>query len=660
MLSSADLITANAKPTIVIVGGGPIGLPHAWGIKKLNPDLEVVILQKYNSYQRRHTLIMQHHELQELMVQTGTEKDAKLCELLAKLKINANIRTQDLETIFKKLAQDSGVQIIIEEVKEDTIVAQLARHNPTLVLGADGSHSVVNRSLFPEDNQVKIELDYVLQMRYEVSGDDKAKNIYSVDFYQSMARHGMIANEYAGRYDEVNKKTPVTMQMMISQEAFIELKTKNSLSLFDEVNNTSGIQFEQVPEKIRAFLTNCLKLIKALASDENVIDENSVRISVNEAPVTYAKTPYVMLDELTVVLVGDAGLGLSYFKGLNAGIASTAKFFFFLGDAFRQGLTDPVLVQQGLRKYKDWFINEFVPKKVKEVEQYSTWQIRSGMKVMDATRAMIESSRAKDLTDEQHVLHDYFNLLMTDPDQKHELIPGVYPHRDYDPVQFGQIAYVPPAHSLIKIKKIFVDFFKPYKSTHQIIHDLKQPLVGIMHLFVGSIKIAIGIINLNAARLTDGLTTMLRGGVEVVTTPLVWLVKPITRSVITVLFGEPKIENNAGMRRVALQGLNSTNITSRNLGLTPDTRYQYLAIANDLHRKFNKSLSRQQRSDIILAEHTAFAAVRANAKIDLLTANANADEVNSLITYFSLFNKTKPQQVNPVVIGSNPQLTAKY
>lgn len=55
----------------------------------------------------------------------------------------------------------------------------------------------------------------------------------------------------------------------------------------------------------------------------------------------------------------------------------------------------------------------------------------------------------------------------------------LFPHREYDPIKFGQLAYVPLKYTAKKIIKIFRDYFKPYKSTRQLAQDFKQPLVAI-------------------------------------------------------------------------------------------------------------------------------------------------------------------------------------
>jgi protoporphyrinogen oxidase len=38
---------AKTTPEIVIVGAGPIGIAYAWGIKQINPKIEITILEKY-------------------------------------------------------------------------------------------------------------------------------------------------------------------------------------------------------------------------------------------------------------------------------------------------------------------------------------------------------------------------------------------------------------------------------------------------------------------------------------------------------------------------------------------------------------------------------------------------------------------------------------
>lgn len=162
---------------VLVVGAGPIGLINAWGMKYLNPKLNIVVLEKYAEYQRSHTLVMDAKQLEAIMKATHSENHPVLVQLLSQLKKDPHIRTNTLQQILTQLAKSSGVEIQTQqEVKADTIKEKLAQEYPNvrLIIGADGTHSVVSRSLFSENNQVKHEYDYVLQLRFEINGEEKA------------------------------------------------------------------------------------------------------------------------------------------------------------------------------------------------------------------------------------------------------------------------------------------------------------------------------------------------------------------------------------------------------------------------------------------------------------------------------------------------------
>lgn len=658
----------HKSANILIVGGGPLGLAHAWGFKKLNPHLTVIVLEKYKEYQRSHTLIMQHQWLAALMNATNTQKDPVLSKLLAQLKNDPHIRTNELESIFKTLATDNGVEIKIEEVNQENIREKLYQYNPDLIIGADGTHSTVNNCLFPENNQVKIEFDYVLQLRYEIQGNKKAEKISGIGFYDNMARRGLIANEYIGKYDEEKKTTPVTMQMMISREAFLRLKkatSKNPLKPYadmkgdndskNEANSVSDCKLRDIPDDIRGFVNDYL-MHKVKFSGEDTIDSHSVRISVNEAPAVYAKQPVYMHHDVPMTLVGDAGLALSYFKGLNAGIEAAAKFFTLLSHVIKNNqLVNKEIVQKNLDKYAEWFLNDFAPKKLKEVESYSTWQIRSVMRVMETVNASSRFSMGEYFVGDDDILKNYFTLMASNPPSGNFLKKNLYPHRAYDPIKPGQLAYVPIMHTLTKMGKLFHDYIKPYKSGYQLRQDFKQPLVGAINLLRGIAKMLGGIFTLNIKLFGDGVLTAIRGSLEIATTPLAWIVKPLTRGIATLITNHPKVENNSGMKRVAKQGLSLVQqITSESSdSLKPEEKYRLFAISNDLHRKFHKSLSRRQHSNIGLEEQRVFAKLQSNAATATEAMNSE-----NLIQYFSLFAESKRQTASSLDASHQPGVTA--
>lgn len=624
---------------VLVVGAGPIGLVNAWGMKRLNPNLKIVVLEKYAEYQRSHTLVMRADQLEAIMKATKSEQDPTLVALLKQLKNDPHIRTNVLQQIFTKLALDSGVEIKNnQEVKEDSIEQKLKDEYPNLrlIIGADGTHSVVSQTLFSEGNQVKHEFDFVLQLRFEINGEEKAQGIRTKAFYQQMARKGLIANEYVGHFDQ--GKTPVTMQMMISKEDFLLLQkatSKNPLKPYAKAGateNQPGVP--ELPPHLKSFLTAYLNYKIADTTDAGqIIDKESVRISVNEAPATHAKKVVTNHGQARVVLKGDSALGLSYFKGLNAGLEASARFLSMMTDSIQDSFNDTQAMDRQLDKYQTWFLTDFSPKKVREVGQYSFWQIRSFMKTMRIIRGFKNASVVDHDENMDPAIKDYFNHYIKDPlNRNSDQRWHPFPHREYDVVRFGEFDYVPLKHTAKKIAKIFADYFKPYKSNAQLSQDFKQPLVGVANLLIGLVKTLGGIFTFNLWSIADGLFNMARGAIELVTTPLTWFIKPVTRTVATLIHGGyKKIEENAGIITLAQYGQDYLTKIDESALKSDKTIYELLAVCNDIHRKFDKSVDRGQASELGVEEYSSYSEIRADTTLDR----------KKLSHYFTLFAPQK-------------------
>lgn len=608
---------------VVIIGGGPIGLAHAWGIKQLNPALKVVVYEKYEEYQRRHTLIMQPKCLEALMVATNTVDNPDLDALLRQIEDDPNIRTNALEHIFKKVSKDLGVEIINQEIETDTLNSQLFTENPNvrLVIGADGTHSIISQSLFPEGNQIKHEFDFVLQLRFDIDGEYQPKTKETIAFYQNMLRQGLVANEYVGHFKD--GKTPVTMQVMISKQDFARLQaatSKNPIFLFkDDSDPRKTVDHG----KIGTFIQSYLKQTISNLEDQSVkIEQETIRISVNEAPATHANQIFNYHNETPVILVGDAGLGLSYFKGLNAGLESTAELLKGLGPSIEAGFTKKEQTQDALTAYSAWFSKEFAPRKVKEVEQYSTHVIRSTMKLSTAVQELSDLSMHQPPDPLDEVIHDYFNVFLRDPEPENNATWRPYPHRSHKPIHLGQWESVPVTFTVSRTLKIFIDIFKPYKSREQFYQDLRTPLAGINNFFVGIAKIVAGIFTLSLPAFADGVARTIRGAIEIATFPISWVVKPLFRGLITAVLGSPKIESNTGIQKLAHYG--EQELSTKNM-------FELLAVCNDIHRKFNKSMQKGQSSDLAMDEISLYNALRQGQEL-------SKEKIHQ---YFSLFTHTQ-------------------
>ena len=152
---------------------------------------------------------------------------------------------------------------------------------------------------------------------------------------------------------------------------------------------------------------------------------------------------------------------------------------------------------------------------------------------------------------------------------------------------------------LFKIKNIFKTAFNPYSSkpydARGSIRDIYQPLEGIKHIIKGLFKVVSApLLLLNtqnslssvSVRAANGLTTILRGTIELITTPFTYLVKRPYRLIFT-MFERKSREIN--MISLALDLQNEINTDSNKTEIPAVTQNQYIDINTPLLDKVNHS-----------------------------------------------------------------------
>ena len=154
------------------------------------------------------------------------------------------------------------------------------------------------------------------------------------------------------------------------------------------------------------------------------------------------------------------------------------------------------------------------------------------------------------------------------------------------------------------------------------------------------LKIVASIINTSLNDFAEGFFTLCRAIVEIVSSPLSLIIKPLTRGIATLIHGRFKqIEENSGIQTIAeqgvdyLQGVEDSELVSNHQKI-----YELLAICNDVHRKFDKSLTRGQASEVALDEYSRYSEIRSGTELNR----------EKLIRYFSLFAHKKDKQMEPI------------
>ena len=651
------------KNHALVVGAGPIGLLTAIGLKTIHPTKQIIILEKYSEYQRKHTLIMDYKHLESFRDAIGSDNEA-LNSLVDRIKQDKHIRTSELQETLERIATSLGVSKEIKEVKDvAAILEEKQYHNVDMIIGADGTKGVVGEQLF-HNNKQKFDFDYVVQLRYQVEGEIKAENIDFTDMSSLMAQHGVLATEYVGRQDEKSNFTPVTTQFMISREAFLGMKaatSKNPYYPFSEMKNTHR-EFS-LPEKVNDFIKDYVTFRLKCYGHNSEVDLSNLTVSVNEAPATRATKVVDRFNGRQVLLVGDAALGLSYFKGLNAGVESCAVLMRHI-KANNDLQTD----------YQRWF-DAFATRKIQEVANYSRWVIGSGESVFKIANQYFSKLTLLKNGDSETWLDLYsFNQQMGVKN-----FNGVYSHREYMPVHDFYVKPDNAKRSLRAISKHLVDNFKPYKSVRHFLKDLIQPLMGVYYsILSGLLKLVFGffvkgllysLFSLNLffkpkesfiemrAWLLDGFSKILLGLYLIVTT-LFLPVRLVTRALSTLINGVVLIENNRKLNEYLLK---CNELLTKETD-QKETITQLFSFCVDIHRKFAKAVSRGQRTNIdVLQEDILYNQFFVNVNNFYSTADTKdhkhsaasaATELDEKLRYIKLYLSVFKRAKKPSDLGS--------
>ena len=158
---------SNDRVDVVYIGGGPSSLPCAIHAKLLKPDINIVIYEKYEKYQRDHVIQLERSAFDTFSQDARVQK---IVQGFFKVELNgfttwlqgtlgswfsnflpeiANVPTSEIELAFKKLAVDLGIEFRYEAIDRPR---DLLKRFPNLkvLIGADGSHSETRKQLISD------------------------------------------------------------------------------------------------------------------------------------------------------------------------------------------------------------------------------------------------------------------------------------------------------------------------------------------------------------------------------------------------------------------------------------------------------------------------------------------------------------------------------
>ncbi len=314
---------------VVIVGGGPVGLWTAIQVKKHNPAFDVQVYERHSEYQRSHVLRLENFSMLIYSKKARDENEKAFFEAVTKgseahgLKKMfgkkaggvVHIRTNDLEAALQDYAAKLGVNVTQERVKDPQ---ELMDKHPEckLFVAADGARSHMRAKLLDKDDVKYAPLQYVVEVKYEAkgaAGDLDQKN-------RTNRKLKYLAAEYVG--EEKDGVTPVTLRFFMDKEAFDAFPVagfKDPIMLDDK----------RMASDIAQDIKTYMQARKERAGEEYIAGSEKI---TKTALSLYASDKFGVMKgkDRAWFFVGDAAMGVPYFRALNSGMIIGSQLAFVL------------------------------------------------------------------------------------------------------------------------------------------------------------------------------------------------------------------------------------------------------------------------------------------------------------------------------------------
>lgn len=300
---------------IVLIGGGPVGLWTAIQLKKRLPGCRVKIFEKHEKYQRSHILRLDQSSLIAYCKKAGSKDEQNLLDSLVgskkrKYKIPTKsvfIRTNELEQALRECAISLGVEIetrTIQSPEEASDLCPSARY----FIAADGSHSHMRKLLLGDFSTKKNTLQNIVEIKYETI--NRTHKIATLrDAYKTIKILKSLAFEYIGRPND-DGRTPITLRF------FVDSKTYDEIPLAS-FKNPLKFEDQQIPSGLASDIHTYLNVRKRLTGEEYL--KESIRITKINLDVYRSKRFAIRHNGKIWFIVGDAAMGVPYFRAMNCG-----------------------------------------------------------------------------------------------------------------------------------------------------------------------------------------------------------------------------------------------------------------------------------------------------------------------------------------------------
>ncbi len=345
-----------------------MGLWTAIQLKKRYARANVIVYERHEAYQRSHVLRVDHWSLllygafnrqpsEQAFYQDVTGKSVGRVRLA--FSRSRYIRTNDLETALRAYASREGILTVNRKISSASEV-QALHPDCTAFVAADGAHSALRRELLGPDAVTRHDLQRVVELKFETVNEPRRLNWWQA--WQLNRRLPYTVTEHIGR--KKGETVPVTLRLLIDKDTYDslpEMSFKAPLPLGHPALPPS------LRDSVAVYLESRARMPEVAAVPA------SFKLSKLPLQLYAAKNFAVLRGSRAWFLVGDAAMGVPYFRALNCGMLLGSRLAMLVG---RNGGLAPkdlprlvarferrrrihVAIEFGIARVKDGVLNLF-------------------------------------------------------------------------------------------------------------------------------------------------------------------------------------------------------------------------------------------------------------------------------------------------------------
>jgi len=338
--------TISDKPVdVVIIGSGPVGLAEACILKCMNKELKIVVMDKRPDTTRKHGLKIETDTVKKivdileenLINADGTEKKQiiGLQEIFKKWGGNV-IRTNDIEDELKNKADSLGVIVLRDEKYEATakdlnVNSKVHSHDKNekqkylkeakVIVGADGSHSVVRETVMRNELEHEKNLSYLIEFKFQTPQTTKRRTNWQA--IKLFLKTGSVDFETMGKGNPDETLKPATLHVAVNKKTYDKFRPADRAGnpikgtfqdswSEDEINEASLISKE---------IADTLKIYNAYKKDVEKRGGKCEDLKISTIPMGVYRSKKVAenFHGKYVLLAGDASSGVVFGRGVNKG-----------------------------------------------------------------------------------------------------------------------------------------------------------------------------------------------------------------------------------------------------------------------------------------------------------------------------------------------------